>query len=129
MESFEVDDAGLRGMVALMKMSESWLRCRVLGVGCSDWLARVSDDDDGVESCVENDMSSGSSIWRFARGDCGKPTGDVCVDSDILCAFEVAEGRSSLRLERNTLSCADICNVPNNLFSRYKAYIKERMFV
>jgi hypothetical protein len=67
-----------------MKMSESWLRCRVFGVGCCDWLARVSEDEDGVESCDGNDVSSEGSIWRFARGDDGKPVGCVCVDDDIL---------------------------------------------
>jgi len=37
-------------MVALAKMSESQLRSRVLGVVCSEWLTRVSEDEDGVES-------------------------------------------------------------------------------
>ena len=49
MESFEVEDAGLRGMVALAKMRESLLRSLVLGVDCCDWLASVSEDEDGVE--------------------------------------------------------------------------------
>ena len=70
--------------MALMKMKESWLRCRVLGVGCCDWLESVSDDEDGVDgSCVENSVLSGRSIWWFARGDCGKPTGVDCVKHDI----------------------------------------------
>lgn len=35
-ESFDVDDTGLRGIVALAKMSESRLRSRVCGVVCSE---------------------------------------------------------------------------------------------
>lgn len=84
MESFDVEDAGLSGMVALMKMSESALRCRVLGVV---WLASVSEDDDGVESSPEKDVSRGESICRFARGERGRPTGSACVKVDILDGF------------------------------------------
>ena len=92
MESFDVEDAGLSGIVALMKMRESALRCRVYGVDCCDWLASVSDDEDGVDAvegrCVENVVLSGSSIWRFARGDCGRPMGVDCVKEDILSIVE-----------------------------------------
>lgn len=85
-EFLEVEDAGLSGIVALMKMRESALRCRVLGVDCCDWLASVSEDEDGVDSsCVENDVWSGSSVWWFARGDCGRPIGVECIRDDILC--------------------------------------------
>ena len=66
----EVEETGLRGKVALANMSESRLRSRVFGVDFSEWLARVSEDEDGVESCAVvcdgNDVSSGESIWRFA---------------------------------------------------------------
>lgn len=58
----EVEDTGLRGMVAFAKMSESRLRCRVCGVVCSDGLARVSEDEDGVEAWAWNVVSSGCSI-------------------------------------------------------------------
>jgi hypothetical protein len=101
-ESLEVEDAGLSGIVALMKMRESALRCRVFGVDCCDWLANVSEDEDGVNgSCVENDVRSGSSIWRFARGDCGRPMGVEYIEEDILCdlrrtrsSWEMVESRS-----------------------------------
>jgi hypothetical protein len=88
LDSPEVDDAGLRGMVALAKIRESRLRCCVCGVVCDEWLARVDEDEDGEESCVAvcdgNDVSSGESIWRFARGDVGNPVGSVCVNDDIV---------------------------------------------
>lgn len=51
-DSFEMEDVGLRGMVALAKMSEDALRC-LFGV-CCDVLQIVSEEEDGVNApCVE----------------------------------------------------------------------------
>lgn len=82
-------------MVALMKINESALRCRVLGV---DWLASVSEDEDGLEdSCSEKVVSSGESIWRFARGERGKPTS---VKVDIFDESDVCKSAYRCRLPR-----------------------------
>lgn len=74
-----VDDAGLRGMVALMKMRESRLRwCVVTSVLVGDF-SNAHEYGDGVwESCEEKDVWSGDSIciWRIARGELGRPQGD-----------------------------------------------------
>lgn len=67
-------EIGLRGMVALMKMSESWLRCRVLTRVSAEDLMDAPEYGDGVgEVSDENVVSSGESIWRFARGELGSP--------------------------------------------------------
>lgn len=71
-------------MVALTKMSESRLRCLVCGVVCSDGLSRVSEEEDGVEPWAWNVVSSGCSIWRFARGEAGRPIGGICAKDDIV---------------------------------------------
>jgi hypothetical protein len=81
-------------MVALMKMSESALRWpRVYGrvVDWVDWLARVSEEEDGVDEDEDGRevsgngkaVSSGESVGRVARGDCGRPTGLGCVNDCI----------------------------------------------
>jgi hypothetical protein len=67
----EVDDDGLRGIVALAKMSTTFGWC----------FSKVLEYGDGVHVCgvVElKDVSSGESIciWRFARGELGRPLGD-----------------------------------------------------
>lgn len=89
----DVDDVGLMGMVALMKMRESRLRYRVSMGDCGD---AFSDDWDeygegvlGVRDgcCVYvlegKVVVSGESNWRFARGDVGKPVGESGVRSTI----------------------------------------------
>lgn len=80
-DSFDVADAGLKGITALLKMRESALRwCRV--------SASVSEDEDGVDaSCAGKDVASGESMGRVARGDLGRPKGLDCVNDDILSMF------------------------------------------
>ena len=77
MGELDVDDDGLSGMVALMKIRESRLRsCRVLcgvaaseyGGGGSVWERDCSDS--------EKVVSIGERTWRFARGEVGRPQGD-----------------------------------------------------
>jgi hypothetical protein len=67
----EVDD-GLSGIVALIKMSESRLRCRVSTRVCGDILSEYGVV--GVRGWSDGkDVSMGKSIWRFARGEAGRP--------------------------------------------------------
>lgn len=65
----DVDDAGLRGMVASAKISLGDWYC------FSDMLEYGGG---GCEISVANDVSSGESvcIWRFALGELGSPLGD-----------------------------------------------------
>tara|TARA_R110002003_G_scaffold296_3_gene18621 strand:- start:5937 stop:6206 length:270 start_codon:yes stop_codon:yes gene_type:complete len=78
-------DEGLRGMVALMKMRESRLRCRVSREDCGDALSEYGDAVVGVRDCCdEKDVSRGDSIWRFARGEVGRPYGERGVEPDIV---------------------------------------------
>ena len=74
----EVDDAGLSGMVALAKMSESALRYRVSVAYCCDRFSDASEYGEGNRDPSDaNDVSRGESIciWRFARGELGRPIG------------------------------------------------------
>jgi hypothetical protein len=77
----DVED-GLSGIVALMKMSESWLRCllgstRVRG----DDLSEYGDSVVGVRDWSDvKDVSIGESIGRFARGEAGRPQGESGAD-------------------------------------------------
>lgn len=73
----EIDDAGLRGMVALMKIRESVLRCRYGWVCVCELLARVSEEEDGVESWLE------SEVCRVERGELGRPAGGCAVKEDM----------------------------------------------
>jgi len=74
----ELVEDGLKGMVALMKMRESRLRCRVSTRDCGDALSEYGegfvDAVVGVwEDLVWKVVSSGESIWRWARGEVGRP--------------------------------------------------------
>ena len=55
------------------------------------WLARVSEEEEGVdgEEVGWKDVSSGESEGRVARGDWGRPVGLGCVDD---CIFGVVFG-------------------------------------
>ena len=72
----DVEDEGLSGMVALMKMRESRLRCcRAEARVCGD----ASEYGGGGSECERDSsdakvVSMGESIWRFARGEAGRPT-------------------------------------------------------
>lgn len=69
MVELEVDDAGLRGMVASANMSTGFDGC------FSDPLEYGDDVCGAVEG---KDVSSGESIciWRLARGELGRPFGE-----------------------------------------------------
>jgi hypothetical protein len=68
----DVED-GLSGIVALMKMRESRLRCRVSTRDCGDVDVLSEYGVVGVCGWVEKAVSSGESIWRLARGEGGRP--------------------------------------------------------
>lgn len=72
-------------MVALMKMSESRLRWRVSIRDCGETFSGLSEygDDDGECALFENVVSNGESIWRFARGELGRPHGERGVVEDM----------------------------------------------
>jgi hypothetical protein len=80
----DVDEVGLSGMVALMKMSESWLRYRVSMRDCGDCFSEdeygeaLTGVRDGCCVCVFDGkvVVSGESSWRFARGDVGRPVSE-----------------------------------------------------
>ena len=85
MGELDVDD-GLSGMVAFMKMSESRFRCRVVSMRV---VSDAAECDDGVcDRCGDrSDVSSGESICRFARGELGRPYGDIgdCKAMMLMC--------------------------------------------
>lgn len=99
------DDVGLSGIVALMKMRESRLRCRVSMRDCGEALAEYGDGlaeygvdfseyvgfdesaDDGVRAWLENLVRSGESIWRVARGEAGRPHGEIGDGPDMVVYF------------------------------------------
>jgi hypothetical protein len=69
----DVED-GLSGIVALMKMSESWLRCLGSTSVRTEDLSEYGDREVGVRDWfAEKDVSIGESIGRFARGEVGRP--------------------------------------------------------
>jgi hypothetical protein len=72
-------EEGLRGIVALMKISES--RLRYCGVSTSVRGDEVSEYGDGVVEEVFDgkDVVSGGSISRFTRGEAGSPYGEDIV--------------------------------------------------
>lgn len=85
-----VEDAGLRGIVALMKMRESRLRCFVSTRDCGECFSEYGDD--ARESFgVGNDVSSGerSWFWRFGRGELGSETGmeDIVAVVKVPCSL------------------------------------------
>jgi hypothetical protein len=80
----DVEEVGLSGIVALMKMSESWLRYRVSIRDCGDCFSEdeygeaLTGVRDGCCVCVFDGkvVVSGESSWRFARGDVGRPVSE-----------------------------------------------------
>jgi hypothetical protein len=78
-------EEGLRGIVALIKMSES--RLRYCCVSTSVRGDEVSEYGDGVvvDAFEGKDVVIGESIWRFARGDAGSPYGEDILIVQIGC--------------------------------------------
>lgn len=75
-----MEDAGLSGMVALMKMRESRLRCRVSIKLCGDCFSDSPEYGEGDCAWFAgnwNDVSRGDSRFpgRVTRGELGRPVG------------------------------------------------------
>lgn len=74
---FSDEEAGLSGMVALMKMRESRLRWRVstkgCGEGCGERFSEARYGEGPGEVIGRRDVSSGANVCRIARGEDGRP--------------------------------------------------------